>query len=112
MVTLLVALALLLHPQPWVAFLVLPLVFFAWQRWKVDFGCRAPRRIEFQEGAWWLTDAQGELQRLPSVVLWKSFTWLAFYLPWRPLGLRSWMLWPDALSAEERRLLRSRLHKH
>ncbi|WP_310696042.1 hypothetical protein [Marinospirillum sp.] len=109
--SLLVALALILHPQPWVAVLVLPLAFLTWQRWKADFGAQAPRRIEFQEGRWWITDGQGELHLLPSVMLWRSFTWLVFYLPWRPLGLRSWMLWPDALSCEQRRQLRSYLRK-
>jgi len=109
-VTLLLALALLGHPQPWLALLLLPLGFLAWRRWQADFGPQAPRRLEFQEGDWWLTDAQGELHQLTPILLWRSFTWLAFYLPWRPFGLRTWLLWPDALGVEERRLLRSLLH--
>ena len=108
-VTLLLALVLVGHPQPWLALLLPALGYLAWRRWQVDFGPQAPRRLEFNQGEWWLTDAQGELHQLKPVLLWRSFSWLAFYLPWRPLGLRTWLLWPDALSAEERRLLRSLL---
>lgn len=111
-VTLLVALALLWHPQPWVALFLVPLAYLAWRRWQADFGALAPRRIELQEGRWWMTDGQGELHPLPAYLLWRSFTWLVFYLPWRSIGLRSWLLWPDALSGEQRRLLRSCLSKH
>lgn len=111
LVTLLLGLALGLHPQTWVALGCLPLAAVAWQRWQLDWGQQAPRRLEYQEGSWWLTDAQGEAHRLKPFICWHSFIWIAWVLPWRPLGQRTWLLWPDALSAEDRRLLRIHLKR-
>jgi len=105
-VTLVLILAAVLHPLPWVAVLCIPLVLMAGLRWHFDWGDQAPRRLEFFEDNWWLTDAQGEVYPLRPLVLWRSFVWVAIALPSRPQGLGAWLLWPDAVDAEQRRQLR------
>ena len=108
-VTLLITVALLLHPQFWISSLLLPLLGYVGYYWHLNFGALAPRQLELRQGRWWLTDAQGESFLLPLPPCWRSYLWLAFTLPWRPWGWRAWLLWPDSLTAEERRQLRALL---
>lgn len=98
----------LLHPQWLVQLLVLPLTLHGWWHWRYAFGALAPVTLELDMDEVWLTTQQGSCIKLSPPLFWRSRWWLVFRRPglWVPL----WLLWPDAVSAEEHHQLRCLLH--
>ncbi|WP_162299773.1 hypothetical protein [Marinospirillum perlucidum] len=103
--------ALVSHPDAWLAIAGLPLILVAAWRWYLDFGPAAPAYLLFEDSECRVLDRSGrELARQPRV-LWWSYLWLALELPGRPPGFKAWLIWPDMVSAEERRQLRRLLKR-
>ncbi|MBE0506207.1 MAG: hypothetical protein IBX50_05740 [Marinospirillum sp.] len=97
----------LLHPQLLIRLLVLPLALHGWWHWRYAFGAQAPVTLELETDEVWLTTRQGSSIKLSPPLLWRSRWWLVFRRP--GFLVPPWLLWPDAVSAEEHHQLRTGL---
>lgn len=100
----------LLHPQWLIGLLVLPLALHGWWHWHHAFGALAPVTLELDSEAdeLWLTTRKGSCIKLSTPLVWRSRWWLVFRRP--GLLVPPWLLWPDAVSAEEHHQLRYLLY--
>ncbi|WP_091960623.1 hypothetical protein [Marinospirillum celere] len=100
------SIALFLQPWSFLTWGLLPIMLGFLLRWQNDFGSKRPVSLDWEAGRLWMTTRQGELLEVSLPALWTSYCWLAFQVKGRPWGLKSWLLWPDMLSAADRQQLR------
>lgn len=100
---------LLEQPHPLIGLLAPVLVLTGLHYYRIHLGHHQPVRLEWSADRLELITREGEIYELGFPPLWISYAWLVFPVKRGPWTLRTWVLWPDSLSAVERHQVRLRV---